>query len=284
MQTTQATRVKLKKQRLDLLLVARGLAENLDQAQRLIMAGEVLVNQQVNDKVGKQVPADVRLQLRPPPPYVSRGGSKLAAALDEFQLAVHGLLALDVGASTGGFTDCLLQRDARQVYAVDVGYGDFHWKLRTDARVTLLERTNIRHLAHLPGGVLCDLAVVDASFISLALVLPAILRLLTPAAQIIALIKPQFEASKAEVAKGGVVRDPSVHQRVLLKTIALAESLGLSVQGLIRSPLLGPAGNVEFLVWLGQGMNLAGMPLDATRAVQEVLQTRPELIVESHQA
>jgi 23S rRNA (cytidine1920-2'-O)/16S rRNA (cytidine1409-2'-O)-methyltransferase len=242
-----------RKQRLDLLLVERGLAKSREQARRLIMAGEVLVDDQVSDKPGRTVAADAAVRVRTPLPYVSRGGQKLAAALAAFAFDVTGLIALDVGASTGGFTDCLLQHGAARVYAVDVGYGQLAWKLRTDPRVVLLERTNIRHLSALPDGARPDLAVIDASFISLALVLPPTLHLLVPSGQVIALIKPQFEAGKDDVGKGGVVRDPRIHRRVLAETVALAHSLGLAVAGLITSPLLGPAGNVEFLIWLRPG-------------------------------
>ena len=224
--------------------------ESREQARRLVMAGEVLVDEQVGDKPGHAVPVDANIRVRQAMPYVSRGGQKLAAALAAFAAPVAGSVAVDVGASTGGFTDCLLQQGAARVYAIDVGYGQLAWKLRSDARVVSLERTNIRHLAQLPDSVLADLAVIDASFIGLALVLPPTLRLLTPQGQIIALIKPQFEAGQEDVGKGGVVRDVRVHQRVLEETFALAKSLTLHVAGLIASPLLGPAGNVEFLVWL----------------------------------
>jgi 23S rRNA (cytidine1920-2'-O)/16S rRNA (cytidine1409-2'-O)-methyltransferase len=243
----------MKKQPLDLLLVERGLVESRELARRLIMAGAVSVDNAVSDKPGKRVPVDAHIHVRQPLPYVSRGGLKLEAALSEFRLDVTGLTAVDVGASTGGFTDCLLQRGAARVYAIDVGYGQLAWKLRTDPRVTALERTNIRHLEQLPGGALADLAVIDASFISLNLVLPATLRLLISSAQIVALIKPQFEANKDEVGKGGVVRDRQVHRRVLEGTMALARQLGLRVAGLMRSPLVGLAGNVEFFIWLQRG-------------------------------
>ena len=238
------------KQRLDLLLVERGLAPSREQAKRLIMAGEVLVDEQVSDKPGRTVPADAALRVRNAPPFVSRGGLKLAGALDDFGLDVTGLTVVDVGASTGGFTDCLLQRGAARVYAVDVGYGQLAWKLRQDPRVIPIERTNIRYLEALPDRVLADLAVIDASFISLSLVLPATLRLLTPDAQIVALIKPQFEAGKGAVGKGGVVRDPRVHRRVLEETMVLARELALTVAGLTVSSAPGPAGNIEFLIWL----------------------------------
>ena len=238
----------MKKQRLDQLLVERGLAASSEQAQRLIMAGEVLVAEQVRDKPGQPFGVDAVIRMRQPLPYVSRGGVKLAAALADFGVAVTGRIAVDVGASTGGFTDCLLQAGATRVYAIDVGYGQLAWKLRTDPRVVVMERTNIRHLRALPDGVKADLAVIDASFISLALVLPATLSLLTAAGEVIALIKPQFEADKAQIGKGGVVRDHLVHQQVLEETVTLVATLGLTVTGLTVSPLLGPAGNTEFLI------------------------------------
>jgi 23S rRNA (cytidine1920-2'-O)/16S rRNA (cytidine1409-2'-O)-methyltransferase len=238
-----------KKQRLDLLLVERELAESREQAKRLIMAGEVLVDDVVRDKAGQLVAGDAPIRVRNRLPYVSRGGQKLEAALDNFALDVTGLIALDVGASTGGFTDCLLQRGAASVYAVDVGYGQLAWKLRSDPRVVTLERTNVRNLQQLPDNILADLAVIDASFISLALVLPATLRLVKPTSQIVALIKPQFEAGKDQVGKGGVVRAAVVHRKVIEENCALAMTLALSVMGLTISPLLGPAGNVEFLAW-----------------------------------
>jgi 23S rRNA (cytidine1920-2'-O)/16S rRNA (cytidine1409-2'-O)-methyltransferase len=258
------------KQRLDMLLVARGLAESREQAQRLIMAGDVLVDEQVSDKPGRAVPVEAAIRVRRPLPYVSRGGQKLAAALDAFGLDVTGLVAVDVGASTGGFTDCLLQHGAARVYAIDVGYGQLAWKLRSDPRVIALERTNIRYVEALPDGVLADLAVIDASFISLTLVLPPTLRLLTPGGQVVALIKPQFEAGKDDVGKGGVVRDSRVHRRVLEETVALAHELGLSVAGLIPSPLLGPAGNVEFLIWLR--LDPITAQADQARLVQAALE------------
>jgi len=243
------------KQRLDLLLVERQLVESREKARRLIMAGEVLVDEQVSDKPGKSVPVDAPIRVRQALPFVSRGGLKLAAALDAFALDVTGWIAVDVGASTGGFTDCLLQRGAARVYAVDVGYGQLAWSLRTDPRVVVLERTNIRHLDALPPAadgrpVLADLATIDASFISLELVLPATLRLLTDDAYIVALIKPQFEAGKEKVGKGGVVRDVRIHRQVLDRRLHHAQRLDLAVAGLTVSPVLGPAGNVEFLVWL----------------------------------
>lgn len=239
-----------KKERLDRLMVLRGLAESREQAQRLIMAGEVEVNGERQDKSGRMVPLDAEITVRRPLPYASRGGFKLAAALDAFAVPVAGCVAIDVGASTGGFTDCLLQRGAARVYAIDVGYGQLAWKLQTDPRVVVMDRTNVRYLEALPDGVLADLAVIDVSFISLSLVLPAVFRLLQPGAQIVALVKPQFEAGVHDVGKGGVVRNVDVHRRVLREICATAQNLGLHPAGLIASPVPGPAGNVEFLLWL----------------------------------
>lgn len=263
-----------KKERLDSLLVGRGLVESREQAQRLILAGDVTVDGAVRDKPGQRIPLESVIEVRQGLPYVSRGGLKLAAALDAFDLAVAGLVAVDVGASTGGFTDCLLQRGAERVYAVDVGYGQLAWKLRSDPRVIALERTNVRYLEQLPDNELADLAVIDASFISLALVLPATLRLLKPVAQVVALIKPQFEAGKEQVGKGGVVRDPRIHRRVIEEVAGLAGELGLGVAGLTVSPAPGPAGNIEFLIWLQRP---PGPPLDLDSALTQVLQAAKAL-------
>lgn len=259
-----------KKQRLDVLLVERGLVESREQARRLIMAGEVLVEQVVRDKPGQTFAADVDLHVRHALPYVSRGGLKLAAALAAFQVNTQGKSAVDVGASTGGFTDCLLQHGCSRVYAVDVGYGQLAWKLRNDPRVVVMERTNIRHLTALPDGRQADLAVIDASFISLTLVLPPTLQLLTQDADIIALIKPQFEAGQAQVGKGGVVRDSTVHHQVLETVFQFAEQLGLAVNGIQPSPLLGPAGNVEFLIWCHRHPPTR---IDPTQAITQALQS-----------
>jgi 23S rRNA (cytidine1920-2'-O)/16S rRNA (cytidine1409-2'-O)-methyltransferase len=238
------------KKRLDLLLVERRLASTREQARALILAGEVLVNGLPQAKAGVMVSTAAQISLKtPPPPYVSRGGLKLAAALDHFHLEVSGLLALDVGISTGGFTDCLLQRGVKHVYGVDVGYGQLAWQLRQDPRVTLWERTNIRHLTPEAIPLRFDLAVVDVSFISLKLVLPAVLPLLQPGAILIALIKPQFEVGKGKVGKGGVVRDEGLRQEVVRDIQTLAQSLGLAVHGVLPSPILGPKGNQEFLLY-----------------------------------
>ncbi len=239
------------KKRLDVLMAESGLAESRNKAQRLIQAGEVRVDGQLALKPSTQVPDDANITLEAKPPFVSRGGKKLEAALDRFGIDVTDALAADVGASTGGFTDCLLQRGARRVYAIDVGYGQLHWKLRSDPRVVVMERTNARHLKSLPESV--DIVTVDVAFISLKLILSAAVRWLTPDGEIIALIKPQFEAGPQNVEKGGVVRDPIVHRQVLRDVLNEADRLGLGLRGLTPSPLRGPAGNVEFLAWWHPG-------------------------------
>lgn len=245
------------KQRLDTLLVDLGLAESREKARALIMAGSVLVDELPATKPGQTAPAGSQVRLRAELPYVSRGGLKLAAGLDAFALDPAGLTVADVGASTGGFSDCLLQRGAARVYAIDVGYGQLAWKLRQDDRVVSLERTNVRTMQALPDGSLVDLAVIDVSFIGLDLVLPAVARLLRGDGRAIVLIKPQFEAGKALVGKGGVVRDPAVHRAVLLRVLSWAAAHGWAVAGLIRSPITGPKGNVEFLALLQRGVDLA---------------------------
>ncbi len=238
-----------RKERLDSLLVRRGLVESRQKAQRLILAGQVSIGTRVVDKPGTQVDVADKVSIAGRLPYVSRGGLKLAAALDAFALDVGGWTVADVGASTGGFTDCILQRGAVRVYAIDVGYGQLAWKLRQDPRVVVMERTNARHLERLPEPV--DLATIDVSFISLRLIIPTVLKWLRMHGQIVALIKPQFEAGRDQVSKGGIVRDPAIHRAVLETLVAWATSEGLGLAGLIRSPITGPAGNVEFLAhWL----------------------------------
>ena len=249
----QENRNKPRKQRLDSLLLSRGLAESREKARALIMAGAVLVDDEPATKAGRFVPTGAEIRLREQLPYVSRGGLKLEGALETFGLDPAGLVAADVGASTGGFSDCLLQGGAAHVYAIDVGYGQFAWKLRTDPRVTVLERTNVRYLEALPGNVQVDLAVVDVSFIGLTLVLPAVARFLRPAGRVIALVKPQFEAGRDQVGKGGIVKDPAVHRQVLERLLGWVSHHGWSVRGLIPSPITGSKGNVEFLCLLARG-------------------------------
>lgn len=242
---------KRPRERLDVLLVTRELAQSRAQAHRLIRAGLVRVDGQLVDKPGTPVLPDAKITLEARPRFASRGGEKLEAALTGFELSVSGWVVADVGASTGGFTDCLLQRGAHRVYAIDVGYGQLDWRLRNDERVVVMERTNARYLESLSEPV--DLVTVDVSFISLGLILPAAMQWLRQNGQVIALIKPQFEAGRREVGKGGVVRDPMVHRAVLERVLETAEELGLGLRGLMASPLRGPAGNVEFLGWWGLG-------------------------------
>ena len=239
------------KERLDLLLVERGLMATRARAQASIMAGEVRVNGERVDKAGTPVPRDATIEVAAPMPYVSRGGFKLAGALDALGVGVAGRSCADVGACTGGFTDVLLQRGAARVYAIDVGQGQLDWKLRQDARVTVLEKTNARYLESLPEPV--ELVVIDVSFISLRLILPAVARWVDPAADVVALIKPQFEAGPESVGKGGIVRDVAVRRRVLVEVLGWAAAHGWGVAGLVRSSLVGADGNVEYLVWLRWG-------------------------------
>ncbi|MCC6499394.1 MAG: TlyA family RNA methyltransferase [Anaerolineales bacterium] len=264
------------KVRLDVLLVERGLADSRAKAQALIMAGQVRVTGQVAWKPAAPVDSDSNLTVDSGPRFVSRGGEKLDAALEAFVIDVSGLVCADVGASTGGFTDCLLQRGAAKVYAIDVGKGILHWKLRNDPRVTVMEETNARYVESLPEQV--DLVTIDASFISLKILLPVVKSWFASSdshrqareerkekdlnlsdlggsrksdGEIIALIKPQFEAGKKDVSRGdGVIRDPEIHKQVLLDVLTFAQNEGFGVRGLVKSPLAGPKGNVEFLAWM----------------------------------
>jgi len=233
------------------LLVEKGLAESREKARAIIMAGLVEVDQVRIDKPGHLLPGDSALTLRKPyPPYVSRGGLKLEAALVQFSVDVKGKVMLDVGSSTGGFTDCLLQAGAKRVIAVDVGHGQLHWKLRQDRRVRVLEGTNARYLSPVALGEPVEGAVIDVSFISLRLIIPAVSKLLTPDGWVIALVKPQFEVGKGQVGKGGVVRNPTLHQKVVWDLKEFCEALGWHLEGEMVSPLLGPKGNKEFLLYL----------------------------------
>jgi 23S rRNA (cytidine1920-2'-O)/16S rRNA (cytidine1409-2'-O)-methyltransferase len=239
-----------KPERLDVILTERGIVESRTLAQRLVMEGKVRVNGQVVLKPSIKVKPDDALTLEEEPKFVSRGGDKLLAALEEFGILPLGQICADVGASTGGFTDCLLQHGAVKVYAIDVGYGILHWKLRQDPRVISMERTNARFVDGLPEPV--KLVTIDASFISLGILLPVVKDWFgQEGGQVVALIKPQFEAGQKEVSKGeGVITDPEIHQRVVEKVKAESEALGFTVRGLITSPLKGPKGNTEFLIWL----------------------------------
>jgi len=271
------------KQRLDLLLLERGLAETRARAQALIMAGEVLVDGRRVDKAGAQVDDASVLEVKTGLPYVSRGGLKLAHALDVFGLRerVTGKVALDIGASTGGFTDVLLQAGAAQVYAVDVGTNQLAWKLRTDPRVTTMEQTNIRYLQELPldegrptgegesqgtevfrPSSLASLATADVSYIGLDLVTPAAVRLTTSDAFMMLLVKPQFEAGRELVGKGGVVRDPRIHRDVIIRLADTWRDMGLTLSGLTRSPITGPAGNVEYLAYIEKSPSAPALDLE----------------------
>ena len=258
-------------ERLDIEMVARGLAESRTQAQALVMAGEVRVRGELARKASQKVLPDDEITLQAKLPYVSRGGLKLAGALDDFGYDPAGLLCADVGASTGGFTDVLLQRGAARVHAIDVGYGQLAWTLRQDPRVVLYERTNARHLDTLGEPV--DLTVMDASFISIELLLPAIARWLRPGGDLITLVKPQFEAGREVVSQGaGVVRDRRVHEQVLRERLAHAAGEGWAARGITVSPITGPAGNVEFFLWLTRG---EAPPFDVERALAAALARAP---------
>jgi 23S rRNA (cytidine1920-2'-O)/16S rRNA (cytidine1409-2'-O)-methyltransferase len=250
------------KERLDVLLVERGLAETRAKARAYIMAGEVIIDGKRVDKAGTAVPRDARIELAAPMPYVSRGGYKLAGALDAFGVSVAGRICADVGACTGGFTDVLLQRGAARVYAIDVGQGQLDWKLRQDERVIVLERTNARYLESLAEPI--DLVVIDVSFISLKLILPAVKGWLDDTGEVVALIKPQFEAGPESVGKGGIVRDPAVRRAVLSDLLSWTIAEGWAAAGLTRSSIQGADGNVEYLVWLRP----SGPSTDPTKLIE----------------
>jgi 23S rRNA (cytidine1920-2'-O)/16S rRNA (cytidine1409-2'-O)-methyltransferase len=252
------------KLRADDLLVRQGSAETRSKARALILAGDVRVGDRLIDKPAALLDPSTTLEVRAPPPYVSRGGLKLQHALDEFGVNASGLVAADIGASTGGFTDCLLQRGALRVYAIDVGYGQLDYRLRADERVVVMERVNARYLDKLPEQP--ALVVIDVSFISLELILPVAAALSAADARVIALIKPQFEAGRDAVGRGGVVRDERVRRQAVEHVIASASANELRFGGLTRSPILGPAGNAEFLALLGKQLDA----LDSSHALQRV--------------
>jgi 23S rRNA (cytidine1920-2'-O)/16S rRNA (cytidine1409-2'-O)-methyltransferase len=259
------------RRRADAALAETGLFASREQARAAIMAGRVTADGDLVLKAGQAVADDVAFQVAAAREYVSRGGHKLAGALDVFGLDVAGVRAVDVGASTGGFTDCLLQRGAASVTAVDVGYGQLAWSLRSDPRVTVVERTNMRHVdGALPGSPF-DLAVVDVSFVGLAKVLPAVASVLEDSARILALVKPQFEAGRDRVGKRGVVKDPLVHAAVLRDIVSAASALGWDTVGLTWSPITGPHGNIEFWAHLARGG--AGAQLDADQVVRDAHET-----------
>jgi len=264
------------KVRLDQLLVERGLVESRERGRRLILAGEVMLGDRVADRPGLLVAPDADIRIKQRLPYVSRGGLKLAAALDAFPISVAGAACADVGASTGGFTDVLLQRGAARVIAIDVGYGQIDWTLRSDPRVSVLDRTNARSVTALPPDpstgrpTIARIVTIDVSFISLKLILPAVASWLAEDGHVIALIKPQFEAGRDRVGKGGVVRDPQTHRDVLRSMLNWAAEHGWITCGLIRSPIEGPAGNVEFLTWLAPAASHA-QPIDLEAAIDRLV-------------
>ena len=244
----------MKKERLDVLLVKKGLASSREKAKAYIMAGQVYVDGQKEDKAGSMFTETVKVEVRGNTlPYVSRGGLKLEKALRDFGVDPTGFVCSDSGASTGGFTDCLLQKGAKKVFAIDVGYGQLAWSIRQDPRVVCMERTNIRYVTPEQLGEPLDLSVVDVSFISLRIVLPAIRALLKPTGQILCLIKPQFEAGREKVGKKGVVRDPDVHLEVLENFLTHAKDSGFTVLDITFSPIRGPEGNIEYLGYLESG-------------------------------
>jgi 23S rRNA (cytidine1920-2'-O)/16S rRNA (cytidine1409-2'-O)-methyltransferase len=255
----------LAKQRLDVLLVERALCSSRALAQRLIQAGEVQVNGVIVDKVGTEVDVSAQIQIKERSRFVSRGGEKLAKAIELFAIPVEGRICLDGGISTGGFTDCLLQAGAKRVYGVDVGYGQVDWRLRNDPRVILKERTNLRYLTleELYGEErVADLAVVDVSFISLTKILAALWQLLQYPRELVLLVKPQFEVGKDRVGKKGVVRDPKDHANAIFQVLQTAQELGWQYKGLTWSPMTGPAGNIEYLLWLGMESETPSLDLE----------------------
>jgi 23S rRNA (cytidine1920-2'-O)/16S rRNA (cytidine1409-2'-O)-methyltransferase len=272
----------VKKQRLDKLLVELNLCPSRQLAQRLIQAGEVQVNHQVIDKVGTEVALDALIELQYRPPYVSRGGEKLIKALTEFGILTTGRICLDGGISTGGFTDCLFQAGAKQVYGIDVGYGQVDWKIRTDDRLVLRERVNLRHLTaadlYAADADRPDLGVVDVSFISLDKVLPALWELLIAPREIVLLVKPQFEVGREAIGKKGVVRDPVAQAGAIEQVLVAAKSLGWQYRGLTFSPLTGPAGNIEYLLWL----SMASLEVSPTlKEIREVVDLAHQTLAKS---
>ncbi|KRG08719.1 TlyA family RNA methyltransferase [Lederbergia galactosidilytica] len=270
--------MKIKKQRLDVLLVERGLVETREKAKRTIMAGLVFSNETRLDKPGEKIAIDLPLQVKGNPlPYVSRGGLKLEKALAEFRLTVKDKVMLDIGASTGGFTDCALQNGAKMVYALDVGYNQLAWKLRNDPRVVVMERTNFRYVKpeNLDGGM-PSFATIDVSFISLTLILPVLKGLLTPESDVIALIKPQFEAGREEVGKKGIVREKTIHVKVVDKIKQFSLQQGYDIQNVSFSPITGGEGNIEFLIhlsWSGfVNQNGSGSDFSAISTIEVVEQ------------
>lgn len=239
------------KERIDVLLVEKGLIKSREKAKATIMAGLVFVDNQKVDKAGDMVDVNANIFVKGDAcPYVSRGGLKLEKAMNSFDILLDNKICMDIGASTGGFSDCMLKKGASKVFAVDVGYGQLAWELRTDPRIVCMERTNIRYVTREDIGEILDFASIDVSFISLTKVLPVAYELLSDKGEVVALIKPQFEAGREQVGKKGVVREPEIHKEVIIKVIEFAKSIGFKIKGLSFSPIKGPEGNIEFLVYL----------------------------------
>lgn len=268
----------MKKERLDRLLVERGFFTSREQAKRVIMAGLVYINQEKIDKVGTRIPVEAEIEVRGKEhPYVSRGGLKLEKAIAAFSLTLDQRIMLDIGASTGGFTDCALQHGAACVYAVDVGYGQLAWKLRQDPRVVVIERTNFRYFeSQLLDRGQPDLATIDVSFISLAHIFPKLSEVLPSEGEVVALVKPQFEAGREQVGKKGIVRDPDVHKQVLWNTLQMAEQWGFSVRGIAVSPIRGGKGNIEFLAYLRHQSVPSAVSMAAIQQVVKEAHTETE--------
>lgn len=258
--------------RLDRLMLAKGIVQSRSRAQALIMAGKIIVDGKRIEKAGQDIGDDAIIEIAVPDhPYVSRGGVKLEAAIERFNIDCHEKTALDIGASTGGFTDCLLHHGARRVYALDVGYGQLAWRLRQDDRVINIEKVNARYMEPEMFHVPPDIVTIDCSFISLKLIISRVVEIFPNDFQIICLIKPQFEAGRGEVEKGGVVRDEKKHERILKETIAFAISLGVHFKGLMPSPVKGPKGNREFLIYLVRSKGEQEKEIDIEQAVQDAL-------------
>nr|WP_307990383.1 TlyA family RNA methyltransferase [uncultured Niameybacter sp.] len=258
------------KERLDVLIASRGLAESRERAKAYIMAGVVYVNGQKEDKAGLKVDVSAHIEVREKMRYVSRGGFKLEKAMAQFPITLDNKTCMDVGASTGGFTDCMLQNGAVKVYSIDVGYGQLAWKLREDERVVCMEKTNMRYVTHEEIPEEIDFSSIDVSFISLTKILLAVYNLLKEDGEVVALIKPQFEAGREQVEKHGVVKDPKVHKQVILKVWEYAISIGFSVYGLDFSPIKGPEGNIEYLIYLKKADG-ADTGLDRETLTEEVV-------------
>lgn len=264
------------KERLDILIAQRGLAESRERAKAYIMAGVVYVNGQKEDKAGLKVDVTASIEVREKMRYVSRGGFKLEKAMAQFPIELEGKTCMDVGASTGGFTDCMLQNGAVKVYSIDVGYGQLAWKLREDERVVCMEKTNMRYVTHEQIPEEIDFSSIDVSFISLTKILLPVYNLIKEGGEVVALIKPQFEAGREQVEKHGVVRDPKVHKQVIHLVWEYAKSIGFSIRGLDFSPIKGPEGNIEYLIYLKKATE--ELPLETDTLIEKVVSASHDIL------